>query len=269
MKRSAGIAIILALAVGGAGIVYWLATRPAPAARGAGAEAAAEAAAEAVADVPAAKGARGLSFAQTLLELSVAADAKTTVADFAFVNHTADSVVIDRVEKTCTCLSVQVSGGKLQYAPGEKGVIRATFELDNLVGEVEKSLTLFLAGDPADKPSHTLAVRVRIPVLVNMSDKTLKWSVGGKPERQKIDIEMVHTKPIRVLSTQCSMDGINLELKTIEDGHRYELWVTPASTAAPMLALIRLETDCEIPRHRVHQVFALIRRPQPGEEAAR
>jgi hypothetical protein len=263
MKRPAGIALILALAVVVAGFVYWLAARPAPAARMAVAEAVAPADA-----APAAKVERGLSFAQTLLELPVAADAKTTVADFAFANHTTETVVIDRVEKTCTCLSVQVSGGKLRYAPGEKGVIRATFELDNLVGEVEKSLTLFLAGDSADQPSHTLAVRVKIPVLVRMSDKTLKWPLGGKPERQKIDIEMVHTKPIRILSTQCSMDGVNLEVKTIEDGHRYELWVTPASTAAPMLALIRVETDCEIPRHRVHQVFALIRRPQPGEEAA-
>jgi hypothetical protein len=172
------------------------------------------------------------------------------------------------VEKTCSCLDVKVSGGKLTYAPGEQGVIRATFELGNLTGEVEKIVLLFLAGDPEDKPSHTLTVRVRIPVLVNLSQKTLQWEVGGKPDPQKIDIEMTHSKPIRIVSTQCSAEGFKLELKVIEEGRRYELWVTPAATTEPGLGLIRLETDCEIPRHKIHQAFAAIRAKLPSDGGA-
>ncbi len=207
-------------------------------------------------------------FETTLVEISVAPDAKSTVADFAFTNKTGQTIIIDRVEKTCTCVSVQVSGGKLSYAPGEKGVIRATFELDNLTGEVEKSVALYLAGDVEDQPTHTLTARVLIPVLVKMTEKTLKWTVGGQPEPQKIGIEMDYTKPIRVLSAQSSSENIKTEVKTLEEGKRYELWVTPVKAMEPGLALIRVETDCDIARHKVQQVFAVIRVAPAGEGGA-
>jgi hypothetical protein len=268
MKRFALITGLLAVAA--AGWAYWHQGRPATAPDG-GVAAAAGLVATApvpVPEVPVAAVSRGLHFEKILLDVPVAADALTTVADFGFSNSTDRPITIDRVEKTCSCLDVKVSGGKLTYAPGEQGVIRATFELGNLTGEVEKIVLLFLAGDPEDKPSHTLTVRVRIPVLVNLSQKTLQWEVGGKPEPQKIDIEMTHSKPIRILSTQCSVEGFKLDLKVIEEGRRYELWVTPAATTEPGLGLIRLETDCEIPRHKIHQAFAAIRAKLPSDGGA-
>jgi hypothetical protein len=255
MKRFVGFWVVLLVTAAAAGWTCWRKGGPAIEPSGV--------AVETAVDVE-----RGLNFEKTLLEIPVAADAMTTVADFCFTNSTDRPITIDRVEKDCSCATVQVSGGKLCYAPGEKGVIRATFELGNLAGEVEKSMTLFLAGDPDDKPTHTLTVRVRIPVLVKLSQKTLRWPLGGQAQPQKIDIEMVHTKPIRVLSTQCSTKGFMIELKAIEEGRRYELWVTPAATTEAGMGLIRLDTDCEIPRHRVQQVFAVIQTKAAGEGGA-
>ena len=211
---------------------------------------------------------RGLHFETPLMVLPVAADALTTVVDFSFTNDSGQAVTIDKVEKTCTCLAVEVSDSKLHYAPGEDGVIRATFALDNLIGEVEKTFHIYLKGDVLDHPTHTLTVRVQIPVLVKLSEKSLKWTRGGPAEPQRIEIEMAHTKPIRVVSTQSSSEGFKLELKTLSEGQRYELWVTPLSTAEPGLAVIRVETDCEIPRHRLQQVFAVIRNETPAREGA-
>ncbi len=210
---------------------------------------------------------RGLHFENPLLLLPVAADAQTTVANFSFTNDTDQPVSIEKVEKACSCLAVEVLESKLHYAPGESGVIRATFALENLIGEVEKNFQLYLKGDVLGRPTHTLTVRVQIPVLVKLSAKTLKWPLGEPPQAQKIDIEMAHTKPIRVASTQSSSDNFKLELRMLSEGQHYELWVTPLNTAEPGLAVIRVETDCEIPRHRLQQVFALIRNETPTQEA--
>jgi hypothetical protein len=213
-------------------------------------------------------GGGGLHFEQALVVLPVAADAQTTVANFTFTNDTDQPVSIEKVEKACSCLAVEVLESKLHYAPGEGGVIRATFALENLSGEVEKSFHLYLKGDLTDRPTHTLTVRVLIPVLVKLSAKTLKWTLGEPPQAQKIDIEMAHTKPIRVVSTQASSEGFKLDLKVIEEGQHYELWVTPVATTEPGLAVIRLETDCEIARYKLQQVFAVIRNEAPGREGA-
>jgi hypothetical protein len=207
--------------------------------------------------------AAGLTFDKPLLEIHAAADARTAVADFDFENKTDKPVTITRYDKTCSCLSLQIPGGKLVYQPGEKGVLRAAFDLGNLSGVVDKMIVMWLDGDAEAKPSITLTAKVHIPVLVVMDVKTLKWALGGKAEAQKIDIQMNHTKPIRIVTTTCTSELFKTELKTLEEGKHYELWVTPLEMNAPGLAIIRLETDCAIERHKVQQAFATVRRERP------
>jgi len=207
--------------------------------------------------------AAALTFEKDLLVIDAPADAGSIVADFNFENKTDQPVTIVKVDKTCSCIAVQVSDGKLVYAPGEKGQIRATFDMGNFYGVVDKTVVLYLDKDPADKPSVTLTVEVHIPVLVLIKEKTLKWSIGAKPETQKIDITMDYAKPINIVANSCSSDNFKVELKTLEGGKHYELLVTPIDTKDPGLAIIRIETDCEIKRHQILQAFAVIRRDLP------
>ena len=209
----------------------------------------------------------GLTFEKPLTELHAAADARTALVEFNFENKTDKPVTITRYEKTCSCVSVQVADNKLTYLPGEKGVVRANFDLGNLAGVVDKMIVVWLNGDTDAKPSITLTVRVHIPVLVTMDNKTLKWTIGAKPEPQKIDIKMTHSKPIRIVSTSCTSELFKTELKTLEEGKHYELWVTPLETSGPGLAIIRMETDCDVARHKTQQAFATVRRDLPGGAA--
>lgn len=209
-----------------------------------------------------------LTFEKTLLELNLAAEATTASVDFPFENKTDKPVTISRVDKTCSCLAAQVQGGKLTYQPGEQGVIRAVFDLGNFSGTVDKTVVLWLGGDPRDQPSVTLTVRVHVPVLVAMDQKTLKWSLDAAPTPQRIDIRINHSKPIRVLQVTSSSELFKVELKTLQEGAHYELWVTPLEMKQPGIAVIRIETDCEIARHKLQQVFAVVRRDLPGKGAA-
>ncbi|MEI6674434.1 MAG: DUF1573 domain-containing protein [Verrucomicrobiota bacterium] len=205
----------------------------------------------------------GLVFEQELMEIHAPTDAKTVVAEFKFENKSDKPVTIAKFDKVCACISVQVSDGKLSYAPGEGGVIRATFEMGNFAGVVDKTVVLWFDKDPEDKPSQVLTVRVHIPVLVVMNEKTLKWTIDGPPETRKIDITMAYDKPIRIVGTTCTSENFKVEVNTLAEGKHYELLVTPTNTKDPGLAIIRVETDCEIPRHKVLQAFAVVRKEPP------
>jgi hypothetical protein len=50
-------------------------------------------------------------------------------------------------------------------------------------------------------------------------------------------------------------------LKTIDEGKLYELVVTPEDISTPGLAILRIETDCAVERHRIQQAFAVVRKP--------
>ncbi len=209
----------------------------------------------------------GLKFEKDVIELHLAAEASTAGGEFTFTNGSDHPVTISRVEKTCSCLLAQVKGGKLVYQPGEKGVIRVNFEVGNLSGVVDKTVALYLEKEPADQPV-ILTVRAHIPVLVELDQKTLRWPVNGAAGPQKVDIRMKHSKPIRVLKAASNSEMFKTELKTLTEGSHYEVWITPADMKRPTIAVIRLETDCDVERHKVQQVFAVVRADRPGEGAA-
>lgn len=209
----------------------------------------------------------GLAFERLLEEVKAPADATQVTADFKFTNKGDKPVTISKSDPGCSCLSVQISGGKLKYAPGESGTVRATFDVGNFSGTVDKAIGLWLDNATGDKPSMHLTVRIEIPVLVTMEPKTATWDVGAKPEPKTISIRMAEGQNIKVLSAKCSSPLFQQELKTIEEGKKYDLIVTPKSADSPGMGVIRIETDCPISKHRLQQAFAVVRKPVAAQAA--
>jgi hypothetical protein len=213
--------------------------------------------------------AAGLDFPQTFVEIHAPADAKKVTADFEFANRSGKPVSVRKYDAACSCMAVKIQNGKLRYAPGESGLVRTEFDMGNFSGTVDKMVALWLDDDPADKPSVKLTVRVHIPVLVTLEPKTLKWDLAGDGAPQTIRITMNDAKPIRVTAVTCSSPAFRPELKTIEEGRRYELIVTPTEVHAPGLGIFRIETDSALEKHRIQQAFAVVRKPTAGEAAAK
>lgn len=211
--------------------------------------------------------AAGLEFERLLEEVKAPADASTVTADFKFTNKGGKPVTISKSDPGCSCLKVQISGGKLQYAPGESGTVRATFDVGNFSGTVDKAIGLWLDTATGDKPSMVLTVRIHIPVLIALEPKTVTWDVGGKPEPKTISIRMAEGQTIRVLGAKCSSPIFDHELKTIEEGKKYDLVITPKAADSPGMGVIRIETDCPLSKHRVQQAFAVVRKPVAGQAA--
>ncbi len=209
--------------------------------------------------------AAGLKFEETLIEVHAPLDSETVSRDFKFSNTGDSTVVIREADAGCSCLSVKVAGGKLSYAPGESGILRADFELGSFQGAVDKPINIWLEGDPDEQPSSTVVLRVHIPDVVKISPKTLKWKTGSDPEMKVLEIEMDYEKPVRVKSASSSNPDFTVKLVTLEEGTKYKLEVTPKRTDVPGLAILRIETDLEIAKHRIQQSFAAISPKLDGE----
>lgn len=207
----------------------------------------------------------GLEFTETLKEVDAGADATLVTTEFSFTNKGDKPASITKSDSGCSCLKIEISGGKLKYAPGESGVVRATFEMGNFSGTVDKMVALWIDDDPVDNPSTRLTVRVHIPVLVGLEPKTLKWDLGAKADPQIIRIQMAEGESIRVTGVSSSSESFACELKTVEKGEKYDLIVTPRNIDTPGMTVIRVETDCAISKHRVQQAFAVVRKPSPPQ----
>jgi Protein of unknown function (DUF1573) len=205
--------------------------------------------------------AAGLEFSEPVKDVHAPADVTTVTESFEFKNHGDKPVTIAKADPTCSCLKIEISGGKLKYAPGESGVVRVTFEMGNFSGVVEKMVAIWLEGDPEDKPSRFITVRVHIPVLIAIEPKTVKWDVGSEAATQTIRIRMAEGQTIHVTGVKSSTDFFSTELKTLEKGKEYDLLVTPNKTTGPGLGVIRIETDCAVSKHRTQQAFAVVRKP--------
>lgn len=208
---------------------------------------------------PAAIFAAGLEFTTSLQEIDAPVDSKSVVAEFPFTNRSGKTITIARHDSPCSCLGIEISNGKLSYAPGESGVVRAKFSIGDFSGTVDKSISLWLDKDHSTKPGQTLTVRVKIPVLVTMEPKTVAFKIGGAKEAQTIDIRMHGDQPSKVTKIVASSTAFRHELITVEDGKHYRLRIEPVDPAKRELAVFRIETDVTSPRQRVQQAFAVVR----------
>lgn len=209
-----------------------------------------------------------LKFETKLREFTVAPDAEKVVAEFPFKNESKETVDIVEYTAGCSCITASISPkDKLKYAPGEGGIIRAEFELSALSGVVEKPVALRLNGDKEDEPSVTLLTRITVPVLVNVEPKTLTWTIGDEAKPKTVTITMNHSEPIRVTELSSADKRFSQELKTIEEGKKYEIVVTPQAPDAPAMGVVHIETDCKLTRHRSQRIFMVVRKALPAAAA--
>lgn len=207
----------------------------------------------------------GLKFDRTREYIDAPPDATIIHAKFTFSNDGKEPVTITKADAGCSCVVVKLEGDKKTYKPGETGTVLADFDMSNFSGVAEKQVGVWVKGDTEDKPSSLLNIQVTIPVLIQAEPKTLFWDIGSKPEPKKVILTMNYTDPIHIEEISGANPNYSQEIKTIEDGKKYELTVTPKDTSKVDIAVFHIDTDCKIQKHRSQRVFASIRKPVPVE----
>ena len=203
----------------------------------------------------------GLKFENETISADAGLDDKTVSRDFEFTNDGSEAVTIRAADAGCSCMSVQIAGGKFTYAPGESGTMRAIFEVGTFQGTVEKPIHVWLKGDPDESPSSSVKLSVNIPTIISVEPKTVKWGLGGDAEPKVVEVKMSYEKPIKITNLASSSDNFQVKLITVEEGKHYQVEVTPQDMDAPGLCVIRIETDVDVPKQHTQQAFAVISAP--------
>lgn len=192
-----------------------------------------------------------LLFETTEAEHKAEAEDDVFKVRFPFVNEGTEPVKITKIESSCGCLKAEVSSEVI--GAGEEGVITGLFNLGAATGENEKFLTV--KTDEVGGEPYRLVTRVLVPEIASIEPKILSWGIGSEPEAKVFEFIVKREEPIRVTEVSSSREEFGFEVETVEEGRRYRITLKPVSTEKALLGVLRIETDCEIEKHRRHMAF--------------
>lgn len=159
---------------------------------------------------------------------------------FRFTNTGKTPVSITNIEPSCGCVLTQLE--KMDYAPGESGEMKITFEveLDTETGIHNKTIKVTTTDKP--KSPTTLNLRVNIPELLVVKPKFIGWSRKEKPVAKEILVKpgkgmgkLTLKKPYPI------SEDFAVEVLPDESGKRFRVKITPQSGGKSCYAQIRLQ----------------------------
>lgn len=203
--------------------------------------------------------AESLSFDSLTVETTVDPSTPGVLITFPFTNKTSKSISMDGIAAPCSCIEAKFKDDKKVYQPGESGEVTAVFKAGNFFGTVSKQLVVWQKGDDKTRPSAVLTALIHIPELAAIEPKTLNWSTNETVSSKTCRITINQPEEIHVTEVVTTNNHFATQLKTITSGREYEIVVTPKDTAAPNFAILKISTDCNIPRFARIQAFANIR----------
>jgi len=207
-----------------------------------------------------------LAFESKTVEITVGAEADSTTITFPFENKSKETIEIAKHASPCGCMSTSFKDDRMTYPPGAKGELTAVFKVGNFYGTVEKQVMVWLKdGAEGKRLPVTLTANITIPELITITPRTLNWNTGEAIEPKSCRIVVTHEKPIRINSLSCTNNNFGTELKTVREGMEYELVVTPRDAFDTSFAILKISTDCKVPRYRFIQAFANIRKDSAGK----
>ncbi len=160
------------------------------------------------------------------------------IAKFPFKNVSEDTAVkISQVRASCGCTTTKLE--KDNYEPGETGDIEAVFTLGGRQGKQIKKIFVHL--DNQTTPTYTLTLEVDIPELLKIEPRFVYWSASDELKEKVIEITVPHEGKVFVRQVRCMNNQLEVDLKTIEDGKKYEVVVTPQDLEKSMYSAIYID----------------------------
>jgi len=193
-----------------------------------------------------------LQFENPALELSPPAAGSEVEVVYRFTNAGKSAVRVTKIETSCGCL--HAAADHKAYAPGQAGVIRATYKFTP--SEAAQRKTLTVRTDSRSHPAQVLTVAVKgTGPLLHMEPKMTSWKTGEEPVAKRVRFKVERAAPIRVLSAKTAKPEFSVTVHMIEEGRLYEIELQPQSTQSPVIGTVQIETDCEIPGQKRQLIF--------------
>lgn len=173
-------------------------------------------------------GAETLQWEQRVIEKTATRQEIVKVA-FRFRNTSGRLVTIESVTPSCDCTTAELK--KNTFSPGEQGQIDVVFNVADRTGEQDKTITVTTAESP--KEPIELLLKVKIPLLIEITPRLLTWEVGEAATEKSVDISLVAEPVIAVTGAKSKDPEMQIRLEAILPHQKYRLFVKPESTARP------------------------------------
>jgi len=135
---------------------------------------------------------------------------------------------ISNVKPACGCTIANISSKILK--PGESATIDANLSLKGRRGLQTKTITV--NSDDPTTPAYRLTLKGTAVSAVNLSPTSVYVGNLGQGEvaTKTVTITNNDTMPLKIESVKAQNNSVTLNLKTIEEGQKYELDVTTSAT---------------------------------------
>ena len=175
-----------------------------------------------------------LKWEQLRADLAPGPKDKSVEARFAFVNEGQTTVTIEAVKSSCGCTTAALD--KMVYAPGEKGEVRARFDLGQRSGLQTKTIAVKIQNDPTPT-ILTLAVAIAEPV--KLVPALVVWEKGEANKAKSFKFARGFNRSTHVSDDHVPLQNAGIAAIDIID-FDYEDWHklsdTPAKCSGDQLA---------------------------------
>jgi len=197
----------------------------------------------------------GIEFKFTKVDVKGSPGDAKLIAEFPFTITGDKPVKITRVKTSCGCTTAKLP--KKLFLPGESSIITTTLKIGDRMGVYNKVIQV-----KTDDPEHAktnLVMRSYIRETVDMSRSILIWKQGTAATTKTVDIEVIADKPLDLIAAKSPSAGFQTELKTLTPGGKYQVLVTPESTAKKLRAKIILHANTPAAHPQTFRIRALIK----------
>ena len=179
-----------------------------------------------------------LKWDQLQAELAPGLSDKSVEARFGFVNDGQTAVTIESLKASCGCTTAALE--KNTYAPGEKGEVRAKFDIGQRVGVQAKTVAVKIEGE---QTPTVLTLVVTIPEVVKIEPGLVIWEKGEKTEAKEIAVRALPGQTIRALKVTSTDPRIRAKVEMVREGQDYLISIMPENTEVPSFAVLNIELN--------------------------
>ncbi len=163
---------------------------------------------------------------------------KSIEARFPFVNEGTTTVTIESLKSSCGCATAALD--KKVYAPGEKGEVRARFDIGQRRGLQTKTIAVKILNEPT-ATILTLAVAIAEPM--KLQPALVVWEKGEAGKPKVMTLAALPGQPIRAVKVTSTDPRMHTTVETGKDGESYTINVTPESTEMAGFATLTIEAE--------------------------
>jgi hypothetical protein len=191
----------------------------------------------------------GLTWEKKQIELTSPVGAAVIRTAYCFTNTGKTPITVIAIKPSCGCVATALE--KFDYAPGEGGQIKVTFDLGMEEFAKLQKRTIAVTTSDAPKSPTVLKLRVHVPETVSVSPEAVIWHRGEKPATKEAVVKAGSGVAAIKLIQATSNSNFTVEVKPEVAGRRYRLKITPLNTGAPAYASLKFKVESASFTHRV------------------